>query len=132
MKVPTLIPCLVLGAAFAASAQTAPGPPPQPAPKSEASPTKTPPDPARKATVLRELSLQPGSLRDVVEQLQAACSKIARESDFGGHPMPALIYGPGAGDAKVATPLHLTDMRILNAIALVAAAAGCNLDPIFS
>jgi hypothetical protein len=46
--------------------------------------------------------------------------------------MPKLIYGPGAAEAKIESDLKLSlyNMRALDALALVAAAAGCRLEPI--
>lgn len=46
--------------------------------------------------------------------------------------MPKLIYGPGARDAVIDGDLRLSlyNMRAVDAVALVAAAAGCKLEPI--
>lgn len=44
--------------------------------------------------------------------------------------LPTLIYGPGTGEALVAGGLHLVETKPLDALALIATAAGCTLQPI--
>jgi hypothetical protein len=221
MKLRYLIPCLALGAALAASAQTAaPGQPTKPKPKDAAiNGLLHPPG-------LQDLRLNPGTLPQIVEQLQMACSKAAAEnagsreaaaeglrkarafvararvqndeelehlaadvrkaqadaeaakaaakSDgatekemtqkelaeanleraqtlaaraeaaaeenmrealdvISRYQMPTVTYGPGSSEARVSATLDLAaDVRPLDALALIAAAAGCNLNPVYA
>ena len=133
MKLHSLITCLVLSATNILSAQTAAAPG-QPAPKSGAAPAKLPPDTAAQGT-LGELTVKIGPLEVAVEKLTDAYSKAVPEKYPGGKPTPMVIFGPGAREAMLDAPLllaNLADMRLVDAAALVAAEAGCILDPIYS
>jgi len=133
MKLHSLITCLVLGATSIASAQTATAPQP-PSRRSEASITRLPPPAAAQAARI-DFSVQAGLLEVAVEQLTAAYPKAVPEKGSGGNPVPTLVYGPGAREARLGAPLHLanlTDVRVVDALALVAAAAGCDLNPIYA
>ena len=103
MKLHSLITCLVLGATLIASAQTAAGPEqPTAKPARAGWHHQAAGGHSRTGRSLRKLSLQPGSLQEVVEQLRVACSKGAQEGDSKAYQMPTLTYGPGATEAKVA------------------------------
>jgi hypothetical protein len=46
--------------------------------------------------------------------------------------MPNIVYGPGTHDAIIPTPMRLRQVSPVQALALVAAAAGCSLETIFA
>lgn len=78
------------------------------------------------------LNLGPGTMANAVKILEdnyfEKYTKTAEEADL----FPKLIYGPGTEDAPIAGELKLSlyNRRALDAVALVAAAAGCRLEPI--
>ena len=101
-----------------------PRPPAEPAEPAEQA---EPAEPAGRGPLL-----QPGPLEAVVAQIERVYAQTPQEAGRGDDQMPILIYGPGTTEAKIAAPLRLPGMRVVDAVALVAAAAGCTLEPIFS
>src|SRR3954453_16065003 len=101
MKLHSLITCLVLGATVIASAQTGG----QPAAESGAGPAKLPPARAARGAVV-DFSAQAGLLEVVVEQMMAAYAKAVQDAGSSGMPLPTLVYGPGAREARLGAPLH--------------------------
>lgn len=61
--------------------------------------------------------------------LEAAVKDFEDRTGGGG---PPVLFGPGVKDLKIPAPLRLNNVRIVDALALIAAAAGCNLEPIYA
>lgn len=103
--------------------------PPFPSPQS-------PPVPAVSKEVLEELgtfiNLGQGTMFTAAESLEEQYFEKFAKTGLEDYRMPKLIYGPGAAEAKIESDLKLSlyNMRALDALALVAAAAGCRLEPI--
>jgi len=70
-----------------------------------------------------------GKLSDVVKTLEQ--QMLDSEA---GKPwvMPNVIFAPGAEEARIPAPMHLRGVTPAQALALVAAAAGCDLDPLYA
>ena len=60
----------------------------------------------------------------VTAEREAAGEALRKALEFV---MPTLTYGPGTSEAKISAALDLVDTRPLDALALIAAAAGCYL-----
>lgn len=118
----------LLSLAGTISAQTPEAIPPFPAPA-----TPPPLDPSDTLSEMRTyLHLGPGTMAGAAKSLEESYfekyTKTGQDEDL----MPKLIYGPGAEDAAINGELQLSlyNRRALDALALVAAAAGCRLEPI--
>ncbi len=80
----------------------------------------------------RDLTLQPGTLTNVVEQLEAFY-KPAKIDEYNGPQSYSglnLIWSPGTAELPVPTVLRLTKVMPIDALSLAAAAAGCSLETI--
>ncbi|HYF37778.1 MAG TPA: hypothetical protein VD994_20925, partial [Prosthecobacter sp.] len=71
------------------------------------------------------MTLQPERLEAVVAQLEAVYENA-------GQQLPTLVYSAGVRDLSVEAPLRLGEVRAVDALTLIAAAAGCELEPIHS
>ncbi|MCD6050866.1 MAG: hypothetical protein K0Q55_2269 [Verrucomicrobia bacterium] len=82
----------------------------------------------------RDLTLQPGALTNVVEQLEALY-KPAEIDEYNGPQSyfgMNLIWSPGTAELPVPTALRLSNVEPIDALSLAAAAAGCKLETIES
>jgi hypothetical protein len=70
-----------------------------------------------------------GKLIDVVKALE---ERRPSENETKPWVMPNVIFAPGAEDAKVPAPTRLRGVSPAQALALVAAAAGCELEPLLA
>ncbi len=82
----------------------------------------------------RDITLQPGALTNVVEQLEAYNRQENPEkaNDKNGFPRWNLIWSPGTAELPVPTILRLSNVEPIDALSLAAAAAGCKLEKIES
>ncbi|MGV3757529.1 MAG: hypothetical protein ACO1QS_19290 [Verrucomicrobiota bacterium] len=82
----------------------------------------------------RDLTLQPGTLTNVVEQLEAFY-KTAKIDEYNGPQSYSglnLIWSPGTAELLVPTVLRLSKVEPIDALSLAAAAAGCKLETVES
>jgi hypothetical protein len=70
-----------------------------------------------------------GKLSDVVKTLE---QEIIHSEAGPPWIMPNVIFAPGAEEARIPAPMHLRGVTPAQALALVAAAAGCDLDPLYA
>jgi PDZ domain len=102
-------------------------------PTAEPARTVTPANPtegeAKSRGVADLVIVNSGKLKDVVKSLEER-----RPDAEGAMPwiMPNVIFAPGAEDAEVPTSMRLRGVSPAQALALVAAAAGCDLEPLFA
>lgn len=75
------------------------------------------------------LRLTEGPLPDVVEQIEMLVPNMIGPDGNKGE-MPNVLYGPGAQSVKMPAELRLRQVSPVQALTLVAAAAGCALEPI--
>jgi len=92
---------------------------------------------AEKETAEAELSRAEAFLAQTKARIGAERDAAATEllkalESVSRYQMPTLIYGPGASEARVSGALDLVDVRPLDALAFITAAAGCILDPIYA
>lgn len=76
------------------------------------------------------LTVNPGSLEAIVKQLETIAPEMANKGRDPWAQMPNIVFGPGAQEAEVPTTMRLRQVTPVQALALVAAAAGCTLQPI--
>jgi hypothetical protein len=140
MKKPILIYCALLGLATSLSAQSptspATGEPQSKPAKASAyrvypTPTRLPPEVTNKER-FHDVTLEPGTLREVVYQLDEVYSQVQRSDGPVEYNMPNLIWTPETMDLPVPAPLRLFEVNAVDSLALIAAAAGCKLEPIES
>jgi hypothetical protein len=83
-------------------------------------------EPARTADLV---DVNSGKLRDVVKALEER-----RPDSDRGKPwlIPNVIFASGTEEAEVPTPMRLRGVSPAQALALIAAAAGCDLEPLFA
>jgi hypothetical protein len=74
------------------------------------------------------ITLNPGTVPALLEQVEA--SVMMTTSDPSAAAMPNVILGPGVAEVTVSTPLRLRKLTPVQSLALIAAAAGCTLEPI--
>ncbi|HSI62493.1 MAG TPA: hypothetical protein VLE43_05220 [Candidatus Saccharimonadia bacterium] len=125
----------LLAAAALSLAGTVNGQAPEPAttapPPSVSKPVPgLPPLEAAKNAPLRELSLNSGNLIDVISELESSYQGVHQQTGRIEDVVPTIVYGPGAKEARVDGTLRLLDARATDALVLVAAAAGCSVEPI--
>jgi PDZ domain len=70
-----------------------------------------------------------GKLKDVVKSLEERRPDAEEAKPWV---MPNVIFAPGAEEAEVPTSMRLRGVSPAQALALVAAAAGCDLEPLFA
>jgi hypothetical protein len=80
----------------------------------------------------RDITLKPGTLRNVVQQLDVIFSAALENSNDVGLRMPNLVWTEDVMDLSISAPLRLCDVMALDALTLVGAAAGCRLEPVES
>ncbi len=83
-----------------------------------------------------EIVLAPGLLPAVIEQMEAIysqemVSKGMTEEKYRAYRLPTILYGPGTEELMVAAPLRMRDVWPVDALTLIAAAVGCELEPIY-
>jgi hypothetical protein len=117
-------------------AQTAPLPVLEKNPAStELPPTASTPPPAPALSWKVDLNgddtlyLKEGTLPEVVAQVERSVATMIGPDGKTGQ-MPNIVYGPGTQSVRVPAELRLRQVSPVQALALVAAAAGCKLDPI--
>jgi hypothetical protein len=78
------------------------------------------------------LNLGQGTMAKAAESLRNEYFEKFAKTGLGDYQMPKLIYGPGAKEAEIEGELKLSlyNMRAVDAVTLIAAAAGCRLEPI--
>jgi hypothetical protein len=76
------------------------------------------------------LTVNPGTLEAIVTQLETVAPEMANKGRDPWAQMPNIVFGPGAQEAEVPTTMRLRQVTPVQALALVAAAAGCTLQPI--
>jgi hypothetical protein len=83
-------------------------------------------EPVRTADIV---DINPGKLRDVVKSLEERRPDADR-----GKPwlIPNVIFAPGTEEAQVPAPMRLLRVSPAQALALIAAAAGCDLEPLYA
>lgn len=110
----------------------------QPAAKSESKPLRVYPTPTRLAPEVtnheryRDVTLEPGSLRDVVQELDEVYSEVQRNNGPQEYTMPNLVWTQDVMDLPVTASLRLMDVGAVDALTLIAAAAGCKLEVVES
>lgn len=80
----------------------------------------------------RDITLKPGTLRNVVQQLDVIFSAALENSSDVELRMPNLVWTEDVMDLSISAPLRLCDVMALDALTLVGAAAGCRLEPVES
>jgi len=78
------------------------------------------------------LTLPEGRLPEVVAEIERRIPYWTQKQGDDRWVMPNIVYGPGAYDAIVPTPIRLRTLSPVQALALTAAAAGCSLETIFA
>lgn len=137
MKLHSFISAVVLGMAVLVQAQTSPDPQaPKPALKftgEASSGAATGEKPAGASLDLgnrmETLILKAGPLTEVVAQVERGLKDDPTKPDVA---LPNLIYAKDIGEAVVPGDLTLRGVTPVQALALVAAAAGCTFQPIFA
>lgn len=94
-------------------------------------PTRLPPEVTNKER-FHDVTLEPGTLREVVQQLDEVYSQVQRSNGPAEYNMPNLIWTPETMALSVPAPLRLFEVNAVDSLALIAAAAGCRLEPIES
>lgn len=124
-----------------AQAQTATAPPPEKLPAAKPKPPPTATTTTGTAATQQGsgrpshgmvggiLEIIPGPLTLAVEQVEAAVPDM-RAVNGTFTTMPNVIFGPGTENATLPAPLKLRDVSPVQALALLAAATGCTLEPI--
>lgn len=140
MKKPVLIYGVLLGLITSLSAQTPSSPAPR-GPQSKPAkasayrvyptPTRLPPEVTNQER-FHDVTLEPGTLREVVHELDEVYSQVQRSNGPAEYNMPNLIWTPETMDLPVPAPLRLFEVNAVDSLALIAAAAGCRLEPIES
>jgi hypothetical protein len=74
------------------------------------------------------ITLQPGTVPELVAQVEKAVHVMTLTDNDAT--MPNCILAPGVTEVVVTAPLRLRNVSPVQALALVAAAAGCKLEPI--
>ncbi|RBP41509.1 hypothetical protein DES53_107342 [Roseimicrobium gellanilyticum] len=99
-------------------------------PSAPAAPSAFPAEELAEMMTYRHLG--PGSMASAANSLEEYYLEKYTKEGQDRDVFPKLIYGPGAEDAKINGELKLClyNTRALDALALVAAAAGCRLEPI--
>jgi len=131
MKLRSLITTVLLGTAVLARSQTGTSfdqvqekPAPQ-APK--AGVVKDP-----KMNADGSVTLSAGPLKHVVAEIERRIPYWMETEGGKDWVMPNIVFGSGTDDAEVPTPMRLRQVSPIQALALVAAAAGCSLESIFA
>jgi len=129
MKTRTLITTVLLGTVVLARSQTG----------TSFNQVQAKPHPqAPKASVVKDpnmnadgsVTLSAGPLKDVVAEIEQRIHYWMEIQGGKDWVMPNIVYGLGTQDALVPTPMHLRSVSPVQALALVAAAAGCSLESI--
>lgn len=82
---------------------------------------------------VREIRLDPGPLAIVVQTFSKQFEEAGENSDAPGlYQVPTIIWGPGAPEREIEPPLRLVNIGAADGLALIATAAGCELQPIHS
>jgi len=127
-----LIFCTALGLATTLWAQT----PGQPA--KAGAPVRVYANPSRLSVEVankepyRDVTLEPGTLREVVEQLDEIYSDVQRKNGPVEYAMPNLVWSPDTMELPVPAALRIFEVNAVDALTLIGAAAGCKLEPIES
>lgn len=78
----------------------------------------------------RDVTLEPGTLREVVQQLDEIYSAVQRANGPTEYIMPNLVWTKEAMNFPVTASLRIVDVGAVDALTLIAAAAGCKLEPV--
>jgi hypothetical protein len=122
MKIHVLISAFLLGTIALAQGQTNSVP--------EAPAAGVAKDPNMNAD--SSVTLSPGTLPEVVAEVERRVPYWMETAGSTTRIMPNIVYGPGTHEAIIPTPMRLRQVSPVQALALVAAAAGCSLETIFS
>jgi hypothetical protein len=76
------------------------------------------------------VTLSAGTLPEVVAEVERRIPYWMETAGSTTLVMPNIVYGPGTHDAMIPTPVRLRQGSPVQALALVAAAAGCSLETI--